>query len=263
LLVASSTGLFVLLCDRLQYHNNRYVLELLAFLLAFTPCDRALVLLRRPHTQPAPERLAPTLARRLFQAQVSLVYLASALGKLVDPDWRGGRVLLLRIAKTADVCAAHGITLPSWVLTLLASTLLAGALAKLGIVSELFIALGPWRERTRRAALWLGLWFHVSIELSARVELFGWLMVASYVAFATPELERRRVEVGHTGLARLLRALDWLRRFEIAVGARFTVTAPDGHRAFGLSAWARLAEALPVLFPVWLPLALAVRLRRA
>src|SRR6478735_1560172 len=36
LLTASSLGLYILLCDRLQYHNNRYALLLLGFLLAFT-----------------------------------------------------------------------------------------------------------------------------------------------------------------------------------------------------------------------------------
>src|SRR3954451_6134108 len=37
LLTAASLGLYFLACDRLQYHNNRYVLLLLGLLLAFTP----------------------------------------------------------------------------------------------------------------------------------------------------------------------------------------------------------------------------------
>lgn len=269
LLVASSTGLFVLLCDRLQYHNNRYVLLLLALLLAFTPCERSFVALRRPPTLEPSERLAPTLARRLFQLQVSLVYLSSACGKLFDPDWRGGQVLLLRIAKTEGVFAAHGITLPSWALTLLASTLLASALAKAGIATELFIAGGAWSERTRRTALWLGIWFHFSIELSARVELFGWLMATSYIAFVTPELRQRRLEVGpsHAKLARLVRKLDWLKRFQVvelpSLEGGFVVTRRDGRKWRGRAAVAGLAEALPLLFPLWLPLALVARFERA
>ncbi|HEY1536682.1 MAG TPA: hypothetical protein VGF76_21825, partial [Polyangiaceae bacterium] len=73
LLIASSVGLFVLTLDRLQYHNNRYALLLLGFLLAFTPCDRACLIARKPHTLPEAERVAPTFTRRLFQSQVSLV----------------------------------------------------------------------------------------------------------------------------------------------------------------------------------------------
>ena len=58
LLTASSLGLVLLLCDRLQYHNNRYALLLLGFLLAFTPCDRAFLLSRgRAHT-PCPAKSA-------------------------------------------------------------------------------------------------------------------------------------------------------------------------------------------------------------
>ena len=39
---------------------------------------------------------APLWAARLAQLQVSLVYVASGGSKLLDPDWRGGRVLLER-----------------------------------------------------------------------------------------------------------------------------------------------------------------------
>jgi hypothetical protein len=271
LLTASSLGLFLLTLDRLQYHNNRYALLLLGCLLAFTPCDRSFLIARR--TQPAlPEaqRSAPTFARHLFQLQVSLIYLGSALGKLLDADWRGGQVLLVRFVSTAPFWAARGVPFPPWLTRTFSSALFASLAAKAAIGTELFIALGLWFPRTRRLALWVGVWFHFSIEVSARVELFSWLMVASYLAFVVPELHQRRFEFdaeqpGGRALARAVRLLDWCARFEIAPrsdpgAACFYVTDRAGRRASGLCGIARLAEAVPTLFPVWLPVAMLAKL---
>ena len=273
LLLASSIGLFLLGCDRLQYHNNRYALLLLGFLLAFTPCDRSLLIAKRsPHSLPPAERQAPTFARRLLQIQVSLVYLSSACGKLLDADWRGGQVLHLRFASVAPFWASHGVRLPSSVDALLSAPAFASFASKFAIVSELFIALGAWFPRTRRAALWAGVLFHISIELSARVELFSWVMGASYLAFVVPELRERRFEYDPRRalgrfLARAVRALDWCARFELgeltpseAELGVFRVSGRSGREKRGLAGVALLAEAIPLLFPAWLPLALAAKL---
>ena len=82
-------GVYTLLCDRIGYHHNRYALDCYAFLLAFTPCDRALVLVGVPST-PA-SRTGALWAQRLLQLQVSIVYLASGGAKLLDQDWRARR----------------------------------------------------------------------------------------------------------------------------------------------------------------------------
>jgi vitamin K-dependent gamma-carboxylase-like protein len=269
LLTASGLGLYFLACDRLQYHNNRYALLLLGLLLAFTPCDRSFSLVRgRAHTLPREQRSAPTFARRLFQIQVSLIYLGSTGGKLLDADWRSGQVLFLRFAHVPEFCAQHGLAVPAWALSILTSAWFASVAAKAAIASELFIALGIWVPRARRLALWLGVVFHVGIELTANVELFSWLMVASYLAFVVPEVRERRFEfVAHDAraslLARLVGLFDWCARFErlslaspSSDGAAFYVTNRRGQRASGARGLAQLAEAIPLFFPLWLPLAL-------
>jgi len=273
LLLGSTLGIYFLLCDRLQFHNNRYALLLLALLLAFSPCDRSFLLVRgRSHTLPHEERVAPTFARRLFQIQVSLVYLGSAGGKLLDADWRGGQVLFLRFAQAPQFWAEHGVPLPAWAIALVTSTWFASLAAKTAILSELFIALGMWLPKTRRLSLWLGVVFHISIELSARVELFSWLMIASYLAFVVPELRERRFEfaAGHARaewLARLVRWFDWCARFDQRPlsqaspdGPSWFVSNREGQRASGTLGLARLAECIPLLFPLWLPLALVAKL---
>ncbi|HEY1535225.1 MAG TPA: HTTM domain-containing protein, partial [Polyangiaceae bacterium] len=223
-------------------------------------------------TLPEAERIAPTFTRRLFQSQVSLVYLGPACGKLLDADWRGGQVLLLRFANTAPFWAARGVTLPSSLDAVLSSVLFASLAAKLAIGTELFIALGMWFPRTRRLALWVGVLFHFSIEVSARVELFSWLMVASYLSFVVPELRERRLELNTKralgrALARVLPWLDWCARFQITRRSSdeqpsFFVTNREGRAAHGLRGAALLAEAIPVLFPVWVPLAILAWLAR-
>ena len=276
LLTAASLGLYFLACDRLQYHNNRYALLLLGLLLAFTPCDRSFILIRgRKHALSPEQRRAPTFARHLFQLQVSLVYLSSTGGKLLDADWRGGQVLFLRFADAAQVCAQRGLTLPAWAVEIVTSRWFASFAAMAAIASESAIVLGLWYPRTRRLSLWLGVIFHLSIEVGSNVELFSWLMVASYLAFVVPEVRERRFEfvAGNARaemLARFVAIFDWCARFErleisSAAGAdvaraAFYVTNRDGQRASGALGLAQLAEAIPLLFPLWLPLALYAKL---
>ncbi len=99
-------------------------------------------------------------------------------------------------------------------------------------------------------------------------------MGAAYLAFVVPELRERRFEYdpeskrGRT-LARLLGWLDWCARFEIVPRAPSDTTAGayrvigrDGVAKRGLRGAAVLAEATPVLFPLWLPLALLAKLEK-
>jgi len=255
LLLAALCGLYGFFCDRLQYHNNRYELLLLTFLVSLTPCDRSFCLFgsSRPGT-------APRWAARLVGAQLAIVYLASSLGKLADADWRNGAVLLPRFA-LGQPFVAHYIS--TSVAGLLAAPWFAHAAAVAAISSELFLALGLWFPATRALCLWLGVMFHVGIELTARVELFSYTMLSGYLAFVTPELRERSVswnarsQAGQL-LGWLCSRLDFLARFrhEQVDGQATLMVARDrsGLAHSGLSAWRELARATPLLFPLWLPL---------
>lgn len=261
LLLASSIGLFGLLCDRLGYHNNRYELLLLTFLVALTPCDRSFRL-----RGPASAGPAPRWAVRLVGAQLSLVYLASSLGKLFDGAWRSGAVLAPRFALAVPVAAR---VLPPGVAAVFASRELAHAASLAAIASELFLALGLWFAPTRALALWLGFMFHAGIELAAHVELFSYTMIAGYLAFVTPELRQRSLSWSSTSAGRrwaeVCRRLDVLARFRHelspAPAPLLCVTDREGFQHQGIAAWRELARAFPPLFPLWLPLRL-LSLRR-
>lgn len=264
---AASVGLFCTFCDRLQYHNNRYQLLLLAMLVAITPCDRSFRLGRAPELGPGPRWGA-----RLVAAQVSIVYLASSLGKLFDPAWRGGQVLQLRFT-VAEPYLHHyvGASFASKCMSVLTHPAFAALAAAIAISSELFLALGPWFQRTRVLALWLGVMFHIGIELFARVELFSYTMLCSYLVFVTPELRERHLSWDTSRRAgrrfsRLFQRLDVLQRFEHAQSptqpSLLETRDREGLRHEGLAAWRELARAMPFLFPLWLPLRLITLRRR-
>jgi hypothetical protein len=264
LFAAAATGLFCFFCDRLQYHNNRYELLLLSLLAAVTACDRSFLPFRRPRLGSAPR-----WAAAIVGAQLSVVYLASSLGKLVDPDWRGGAVLMLRFALGRPIAERF---LPGSVASLLNQPWFAQAAAIGAISSELFLALGLWFRRTRALALWLGVMFHLGIELSARVELFSYTMLCGYVVFVTPELRERQLSWDTSrplgrALSAVFRPLDLLARFRHEPGPEaqtaLLVTTDREQRVHrGLAAWRELARATPLLFPLWLPLAVVTWRRR-
>jgi hypothetical protein len=260
LLATAVIGLYLLLCDRLAYHNNRYALLLFALLLAFAPCDRAFVFRRQP--APAQQRRAPLWAARLAQVQMAIIYLASGGSKLLDADWREGRVIGDRLVRGTSLAIARGV--PAELMDVLAHPALASGLAKLAIVTELFLAVGLFLPRTRAFALWWGVMFHLTIEVTSQVELFTWLSLAVYALFAVPTLHERAVLYDPASrwgslAARAVARLDWLERLEIradagAAARGLAIVERDGTRATGLLGAARIARVIPVFFPLFVPL---------
>ena len=59
---------------------------------------------------------------------------------------------------------------------------------KLIVLTELFIAGGLWWRRTRSLAVATAVVFHVMIEVSARVQIFGYLAVAVLFVWSPPSL---------------------------------------------------------------------------
>lgn len=254
--------LYVLSCDRLQFHHNRYALALYALIFALAPCDRSV------HLGPAVRRVGPLWAARLAGLQVSIIYLASGGAKLLDADWRSGAVLLERIRLYGSEALAAGV--PRRVLDWIERPEATSGLAKLAIATELLLAVGLWSSRTRVMALWWGVCFHLVIEATSRVEGFTWLTLAMYCVFATPDVAARRFFYDRSRAkgrlyARLISLLDWLSRFEIKAwepddvrrGHSVVVVRRDGSLATGIGALAMVARCIPLLFPLWVPLAFA------
>jgi Vitamin K-dependent gamma-carboxylase len=268
LFASALAGAYVLLCDRLQFHHNRWALFCFSLLIALSPCDRSFYVVGEALTT----RVAPLWAARLAQLQLSIIYLSSGGSKLLDADWRNGHVILERIRLYGHAAIDHGI--PQAVVDYFAEPDVASALAKLAIATELFLVVGLW-GRTRVFALWWGVWFHLTIEATSKVEGFTWLTLAVYLLFATPDVRARKLFYDSSRwrgrlIGRLASFSDWLMRFEVKAwapdavknGHTVVVVRRNGTLATGVSAFAMIARATPIFFLLWAPLALAASFTR-
>lgn len=205
-------------------HSNRAYLVIVLAALTVGPCDRELSVdawLRRRRGQPALDPLAPGWPLWLLRFEAAVVYGASGLSKLVDPDWFGGTVTWHRVVRTRDRLVAS--PLPEWALDVLSNRSFHTVAAKLIIGTELFIAVGLWWRASRYAAVWVAICFHIAIEVSASVQVFSLLAITALVIWAVPSTRDRVLVIdpaarGPRRLAAAVDSLDWLARFRIEHG---------------------------------------------
>ena len=175
-----------------NFHNNRAYLVIVLAALAVTPCGRELSVdawLRRRRGGPPRPTMSPAWPLWLLRFEASTVYGASGLSKLLDHDWFGGTVTWHRVVRTrapARRVGAAGVGGGR-----ADGPLVPHRSAKVIIATELFIAVGLWSRRTRYAAVWVAVCFHVAIQLSARVEVFSYLAIAALVIWSVPSTRDR------------------------------------------------------------------------
>jgi hypothetical protein len=162
----------------------------------------------------------------------------------------------------------HLSGLPDWAVDLLTWRPLYLLVAPSAIAVELFVGIGLWWPRTRLVALWLAVVFHLSIEISASVEVFSLAAIAALAIWATPSTRDRvvRVPAGATADDRAIRLLDWFGRFRVersaATDTGLTVVDRDGSVLTGRAAEGLVLTRLPLTFPVAAPVVAVWRLRR-
>ena len=238
-----------------HFHSNRAYLLIVLAALAVAPCGRELSVdawLRRRRGLPPLDLRAPAWPLWLLRFEAAVVYGASGLSKLVDPDWFGGTVTWHRIVQVRDRLDAS--PLPPWAVSLLADRSFHTYAAKLIVLTELFIAVGLWWRATRYAAVWVAVCFHLAIEVSASVQVFSYLAIAALVIWAVPSTRDRLVVIDpgnpqHRRLASSIGALDWLARFRVLAGrpgTPVTLTDRNGAMSSGPAAVARVLSRLPL-----------------
>jgi hypothetical protein len=253
-----------------HFHHNRAYLVIVLALLAVTPCGRELSMdawLRRRHGRPPLDRSAPAWPLWLLRFECAAIYGASGLSKLVDPDWFGGTVTWQRVVRARDDLDAW----PDWVVSLLTDRSFHTGAAKFIVLTELFIAAGLWWRGTRYAAVWVAVAFHLSIEMSASVQVFSFLAVAVLVIWAVPSTRDRVLSIDptagrHRRLGALVRWFDWLARFRVEPappGSRLEVVDRDGTTFRGAPATVLALSRLPLTAWLVLPALLIPSLRRA
>jgi hypothetical protein len=248
LLVAAGLLVATMMWDRLWFHHYRHTMAAFSMLLALSPCDRHMVLLR-----PADAAPGPVWARSAIKVQVSLMYLASGGSKLFDPEWRGGQMMHEMIRAFSRTMRERGV--PEALVHAMQTPLGGSLLAKGAIGTELALAALLWWPRTRKLAMWIGLVFHVSISQLTPVRLFTIEMLLVYLLFSMPDAGGRtiRYDPKEHAFVNVVEGLDWLRRFtfEKKSGASFALIDRDGTEKRGLQAAAVCFGALPALFVLW------------
>jgi uncharacterized membrane protein YphA (DoxX/SURF4 family) len=255
-----------------HFHNNRAYLVIVLGLLTVAPCGRELSLdawIRRRRGRPPLDRSAPAWPLWLLRFECAAIYGASGLSKLFDPDWFGGTVTWQRVVRARDELEAW--PLPDWAVSALTDRGFHTGAAKLIVLTELFIAAGLWWPRTRHAAVWVAVAFHVGIEVSASVQVFSYLAIAVLVIWAVPSTRDRVLRIDPTAarqrrLGALVRALDWLARFRVEPappGSRLEVVDRDGAAVHGAPAVAFALSRLPLTAWFALPALLLPPVRQA
>ena len=238
-----------------HFHNNRAYLVIVLAGLAVAPSGRELSIdawRRRRRGRPPLDTSAPGWPLWLLRFEASVVYGASGLSKLLDPDWFGGTVTWHRVVLAHDRLTESA--LPGWAISLLGERALHGYAAKVIVLTELFIAAGLWWRGTRYVAVWIAVCFHIAIDMAASVQVFSYLAIAALVIWAVPSTHDRVLLVDDRypwprRLGALTGGLDWLARFRIErapVGPSPVVVDRDGTESSGVRAWALVLSRLPV-----------------
>lgn len=260
-----------LLLSQTHFRHNRLFLVIVLGALALLPCGRVLSVdawwRRRRGREPWPDAGA-LWPLWLLRVQVCLIYLSSGISKLVDPDWFSGLVLWDRVVRYQHVL--EPTPLPGPVIELLTERWPYYVIGPVAVLTELFIGFGLLWRRSRIAAVWVALVFHLLIEISASVEVFSYAAIAALAIWVTPSTRDRVVLVGGDRWTRgmvtaLVRAGDWFGRFRVEPAApatpSLTVVDRDGAVRTGGEAVAFVCSRIPLLFGVAAP-ALAVITRR-
>lgn len=166
-LVAGTAGYVVLAQDELGFLQTLHLLFASTLLLGFTDAGSAFAL------RPDPPRAAAS-SLFLVHAFTASIYFWACLAKL-RPDWLDGRALQVFF----EARALHGPVARA--VTGAAGTRAAAAWG----VAIVEMLLGPallW-PRTRRAALAVAFALHATIEITAKADVFGWIMGALLLSY--------------------------------------------------------------------------------
>ncbi|MDT5010763.1 MAG: hypothetical protein QOH57_2380, partial [Mycobacterium sp.] len=116
---------------------------------------------------------------RLFQVQLSLIYLASVQAKLSGQLWLGGTAVSY-VLRLQDM---QRVPLPQWFVTnaLAMNVMTWGALA-----IELGVGILIWVPRLRPWALASGVLLHMMIDIFIQIGIFSYAIYVMYLAWLSP-----------------------------------------------------------------------------
>jgi vitamin K-dependent gamma-carboxylase-like protein len=177
----------IVLIGLTSFQNRNYAIvdgedtlfRLFAFYLALCPAGWAFSLDARRRKRRGLDLPPPVpWGLRLFQIQMSVIYLSSAIEKSTGADWTSGSALYY-VARLDD--SFGKLPVPGFLFeTLWITRLLTWSVLVLEWTLPLFL----WLRPTRRWAIAVAIVFHLSIEYTMNLFLFHWLMILGLLSFA-------------------------------------------------------------------------------
>ena len=216
-IVAFAFVTFHFFLNQIWYRHNRYFLILLLLLLAIGPLTKVFSMALKPSVT----AIGRTWTFFMIRLQMTITYLASAIAKTLDPDWRSGNVMQNRIGLKNDGKSKNGDVVPSDVADqvpeILSREQIGDILTFFALLQEYFLAICLWIPPTRKLAIWVGVIFHGAIEFSAQVLVFSYAVLATYFVVIRPTTKDRKLIYNpaiksHLLIARLVYHLDWLNK---------------------------------------------------
>jgi hypothetical protein len=171
--------------DPWVWNSGDVAVRIEALFLAVSPCGTALSLDQRRSTGKfwsAQQR--PQWPVRLFQLQLSLIYLASVQAKLNGGAWPQGTAVSYAL-RLHDMLL---LPIPHW---LSSNALLMNAVTWSTLAVELSVAILVWNRRLRPWVLAAGVVMHTIIMITIAVGFFTLAMFVLYLAFIPPETVQR------------------------------------------------------------------------
>ncbi len=170
-----------------SFHDRNYAIvdgedtlfRLFAFYLALCPSGYAFSIdawLRRRKGETDAKPPIPW-ALRLFQIQMSVVYLSSAIAKSGGSDWTSGKALyyVARLDDSFGKLPTPDVLYDKlWLVKLMTWGVLA---------AEWLLPVLLWIKRSRKAAVVVAIVFHLAIDWSMNLFLFHWLMILGLLSF--------------------------------------------------------------------------------
>ena len=132
---------------------------------------------RRTGNEAHPQPIGPL---RLLQYQVCLIYFSSGVSKFSSQLWRDGSAIYYALSHNVVQRFPLDVVPPS--LQGVATLATYGTL----IFELAFPFLVAWR-RTRVVTLLAGVVLHLGVWVVLEIGPFSWVMIATYIAFTSPE----------------------------------------------------------------------------
>ncbi|WP_163509362.1 HTTM domain-containing protein [Fodinicola acaciae] len=164
------------------------MLRIESLFLLLAPAGAALSLDQRRRTGAffSAEDRAPW-ALRLFQIQLSIVYLATVWDKVRGDTWNAGTA----VSYSLRLLDLQNFVAPEW---LVMNPLLMNLAAWGTLAIELGIGMFVWHRKARPWVLAAGVVLHLTILLSIAVGFFSFAVFVLYLSFLSPETARRGAE---------------------------------------------------------------------